>query len=318
MLLCGPWEQDLLLGNPRWENFTHKNWRKQSCMGTGMLNSRVSYILRGVCPAQVASPLKSGFYCRRTTRHLLRVMTTLHIGAGRKWRVNERNNFSHMAKVLLHFNCAAERSRLDLCRWRDNLLLWFLNVPLQNWRSRNWGINKNFPVQAVASDLLLKQLSRGILKLYWLIPHFQGDHAVFKAGLEHIQVEKDAMPKCPGCHLWQGESVCTDLTLKRVCRLPALQRCSVRREVNRVRGSSVPHHAPSSTVRWEGVLSLCQDTSHPLPINWFLTAGSPLTLSDTANTILWSLKRSCIQAIRISFLLPSFSAHVTWSWHSCK
>lgn len=79
-----------------------------------------------------SSPLKSGFYCRRTTRHLLQVMTTLHIGAGRKWRVNERNNFSHMAKVLLHFNCAAERSRLDLCRWRDNLLLWFLNVPLQN------------------------------------------------------------------------------------------------------------------------------------------------------------------------------------------
>lgn len=120
-----------------WENFTHKNQRKQRCMWTRMLNSRVSYILWGFCPAQVGSPSKSGFYCRRTTRHLLWVMTTLHIGAGRKWGVNERNNSSHMAKMLSHFNCAAERSRLDLCQWKDNLLLWFMNVPLQNLRSRN-------------------------------------------------------------------------------------------------------------------------------------------------------------------------------------
>lgn len=137
-------------------------------MWTRMLNSRVSYILWGFCPAQVGSPSKSGFYCRRTPRHLLWVMTTLHIDAGRKWGVNERNNSSHMAKMLSHFNCAAERSRLDLCLWRDNLLLWFMNVPLQNWRSRNKGINQNFPVQVVAFDLLLKQPSRGILKFYWL------------------------------------------------------------------------------------------------------------------------------------------------------
>lgn len=114
MLLCGPQVHDLLLGNPQWQNFTCKNWRKQSCMWTRMLNSRVSCILWSFCPAQVASLSKSGFYCRRTTRYLLWVMTTLHIGAGRKWGVNEGNSFSHMAKVFLHFNCAAERSRLDL------------------------------------------------------------------------------------------------------------------------------------------------------------------------------------------------------------
>lgn len=35
-------------------------------------------------------------------------------------------------KALLHFNYAAERSRLDLCQWRDHLLLWFMNVPVEN------------------------------------------------------------------------------------------------------------------------------------------------------------------------------------------
>lgn len=99
MLLCGPWEQDLAVGNTRWENFKHKSSRELSCMWTSTLNSRVNCILWGICPAQVASSSKSGFYRKRTTRHLLWATTTnsLHIGAGGKWDINERNNFSHMA-----------------------------------------------------------------------------------------------------------------------------------------------------------------------------------------------------------------------------
>lgn len=83
------------------------------------------------------------------------------------------------------------------------------------------------------------------------------------SGLEHLQVEKDAEVTCPSC-LWQGERCVLICLWKRFCRLSALQRSSVRRGVSGVHGSSVPHHAPSSMVRWEGVLSLCQDTSNPL------------------------------------------------------
>lgn len=120
----------------------------------------------------------------------------------------------------------------------------------------------------VGSDRLLEQPPRGILKFFWLIPHFQGDRAVLKAGLEHLQVEKDVKTKCT------------------VCRLSALCRSAVRREDNGLRGFSVSPCAPCGVVRRERVLSLCRDTSHPLSIISFLASDSLLTLAGTANTIL--------------------------------
>ena len=42
-------------------------------------------------------PQNQDFVIGETSRHLLWATTTLYIGAGRKWGINERNNFSHMA-----------------------------------------------------------------------------------------------------------------------------------------------------------------------------------------------------------------------------
>lgn len=126
--------------------------------------------------------------------------------------------------MLLHFNCAAERSRLDLRQWRDNLLLWFMNVPLQNWRSRNWGINQNFPVQAVASNLLLKQPSQRHPEILLAYPTFPGWPC-------NSQDRARTSPSWEGCNagvswlLFVARGIhITDLTLKRVWRFPAVQK----------------------------------------------------------------------------------------------
>lgn len=76
-------------------------------------------------------------------------------------------------KALQNFNYATERSRLDLCWWRDNLLLEFVKVP-PKLRNRKLGNKTNFSCAGGWFWSALKTAFRKHPRILPVYPKFQG------------------------------------------------------------------------------------------------------------------------------------------------